>query len=58
MPNAARPVNEAAENRLIHHGLAFLLMYLIGRVGEAKAGVSGSAGTIEHSCHTAPIQNT
>lgn len=56
MPNAARPANGAAENRLIHHGLAFLFMYLAGRVETQRLGFSTSASIAGHRCHTAPIQ--
>lgn len=55
VPNAARPVNRAAEIRLIHHGLTFLLTYMAGRVGEAKVGVFNKCwhcrAQMSHSSH-------
>lgn len=55
VPNAARPVNRAAEIRLIRHGLAFLLTYMAGRVGEAKVGVFNKCwhcrAQMSHSSH-------
>ena len=54
MPNATGPVNGAAEN--IHHGLAFLLVDVAGRAGEAKAGVRSKCWHCRAQVLHSPIQ--
>lgn len=56
VPNAPRPVNGAAEIRLIHHGLAFSSHMWLRELEKQRLGFSASAGIAGHRYHTAPIQ--